>query len=271
MAYKKITLIILAIFILYDLDAQIVYKDIDPDITTTINSTDGFKDNIVSIDFNGDSKDEYNFRWDDFGGGEWYLHTTFSAINEISLKGTNTNPYGARYIDPLMSSTSINSSLNWGNSYPEPLIGDKDDTNFQNLGDRFIGCKFSINGNTHYGWIRVKLDGALFTIKDYAYESEANTAIDAGEKNSLRIDKNEFNQFFSLYPTPSSNYIQLNTKTSVQIESIKLLSLNGNIALKCKKLDKNRIDISKIAQGVYLLQIKFNRGKVVCKKIVITN
>ncbi len=74
-----------------------------------------------------------------------------------------------------------------------------------------------------------------------------------------------------MYPTPSSNYIQLNTKTSVQIESIKLLSLNGNIALKCKKLDKNRIDISKIAQGVYLLQIKFNRGKVVCKKIVITN
>ncbi|MDA8591989.1 hypothetical protein N9L09_03405 [Flavobacteriaceae bacterium] len=56
MAYKKITLIILAIFILYDLDAQIVYKDIDPDITTTINSTEGFKDNIVSIDFNGDSK-----------------------------------------------------------------------------------------------------------------------------------------------------------------------------------------------------------------------
>ncbi|HEX8816719.1 MAG TPA: hypothetical protein VF753_14570 [Terriglobales bacterium] len=51
----------------------------------------------------------------------------------------------------------------------------------------FLGLKFSISGQTHYGWARVKLywvpsKGINAVLTDYAYENEANTGICVGNK-----------------------------------------------------------------------------------------
>ncbi len=47
-----------------------------------------------------------------------------------------------------------------------------------------IGVEFDIGGNTHYGWIRVEnrtgVPTHLFTLVDFAYEDQPNTAINAG-------------------------------------------------------------------------------------------
>ena len=57
---------------------------------------------------------------------------------------------------------------------------------WDNLGpDRFLGVKFAIHGETHYGWIRVtlnvaKVNGVSGTITAYAYETVANKKIKAG-------------------------------------------------------------------------------------------
>jgi hypothetical protein len=55
--------------------------------------------------------------------------------------------------------------------------------NFLNATDAYIGVKFDIAGAAHYGWIRVDLsaDGTTLTVKDYAYEATAGTAINAGD------------------------------------------------------------------------------------------
>ncbi len=57
---------------------------------------------------------------------------------------------------------------------------------WQNVSNRYLGLKFSINGETHYGWARfnVKMVNTwsfAATLTGYAYETEPNKAIDAGQ------------------------------------------------------------------------------------------
>lgn len=52
--------------------------------------------------------------------------------------------------------------------------------------DRFLAIRFSLNGNWHYGWVRLSVNigtNVSFTIRDYAYNSLPNQSILAGEKS----------------------------------------------------------------------------------------
>lgn len=50
--------------------------------------------------------------------------------------------------------------------------------------ERYLGVRFTVQGNTHYGWVRISAaaDGKSAIIKDYAYHKLPNTTIKAGEK-----------------------------------------------------------------------------------------
>ncbi len=55
--------------------------------------------------------------------------------------------------------------------------------------NRYVGVKFQIHGQTHYGWIRMTVNtdfpaGMTATITAYAYETVANKAIKAGSTKS---------------------------------------------------------------------------------------
>jgi len=45
----------------------------------------------------------------------------------------------------------------------------------------YVGLKFSIDGATHYGWARVRVQGFKATLTGYAYETVANKKIVAGK------------------------------------------------------------------------------------------
>lgn len=58
---------------------------------------------------------------------------------------------------------------------------------WQRATNEYLGLRFSIKGQTHYGWARVsvKFNGyvkATVTLTGYAYESQPNTAILAGDR-----------------------------------------------------------------------------------------
>jgi hypothetical protein len=58
-----------------------------------------------------------------------------------------------------------------------------------NLSNRYLGLKFQISGQTHYGWARVNVQRKGFhflaTLTGYAYETIPNTAIKAGQTSGL--------------------------------------------------------------------------------------
>jgi len=55
--------------------------------------------------------------------------------------------------------------------------------NWGNASNKYLGVKFLINGETHYGWIQMStdtVDGMTATIEAYAYEVQANKKVTIG-------------------------------------------------------------------------------------------
>lgn len=56
-----------------------------------------------------------------------------------------------------------------------------------NVTDRFLGLRFQIGSNTHYGWVRMDVGATTnplaiwATVKDWAYEDRPGTGLQAGE------------------------------------------------------------------------------------------
>ena len=183
---KKTFLIITALCFGWILQAKIVYIDFVQDSVVRM---DNFLDrDRVPIILGYNNVAHFSFRYDDWRkppqtGTEWFVHLSSLTLNgEMVLKGTAVNPYGGRYLDPLTKGTMINSNANWGNSNPEPFVGDSHDPNFMGLGDRYAGIRFETNGLTYYGWILLSLDNnQTLTVKSMAYENVFNTPIAAGD------------------------------------------------------------------------------------------
>jgi len=271
MKSSQIKFLVIILLASLSLEAQITYTDIDPDVTSTLDETTSMASDIVSIDFNGDGTEEYNFRWDDWGPEGWFMHMTYGT-NELNLKGTAENPFGGRYIDPMESGTTIDSGSNWGNSFPEPFIGDDTDPNFQDLGDRYVGCKFSLGTNTHYGWVRVSFDGnKTLTVKDYAYEATADTAINAGETGvTASIEEIDFDNYFRTFPIPAKNTLIIENIKNVQVNQIRIINLLGQNVLSKTKIDDNKIviDVSQLKSGQYFMKLD-TANDVFLKKILL--
>lgn len=56
--------------------------------------------------------------------------------------------------------------------------------NWANVANRYLGLKFQIAGQTHYGWARITLQGQIplrATLTGYAYETVTNMPIAAGK------------------------------------------------------------------------------------------
>ncbi len=271
MNYNKLYLTFLTIvFVLMPIiiSAQITYTDINPDVTTTLNENQTIT-SLVSIDFNGDNTEEYNFRWDYFGG-QWFLHMTYSGNNEMAGA---TSPAGGYDITPLTGGTAIDSNLTYDNDIPEPFIGDFSNTNFMGLEDRYVGCKFVLGGNTHYGWVRVNLDNDLnFTVKDYAYEETPNTVIIAGEGgDTASVNDLNFDQYFNYYYNLVSDKLFLKIKKNILVESIMVYNLLGQKATSNYQLLNSKIemDMQGLDSGVYFIKIQTENRQVLTKKIII--
>jgi len=261
------TILVISLLVSLNSNGQIVYTDISPDATTTISGSSTLT-SLVSIDFNGDNTEEYNFRWDHFGGPDWFLHMTFNGTNEMAGSGSSEF-----YITPLANGTTIANSLTYGNDFPEPFIGSGNNSNFMGLNDRYVGCKFILGGITHYGWVRVNLDNNLnFIVKDYAYETTPDTAIDAGDIGATTsVEDVDFNQYFKSYPNPVSSYLYLEIKKQIAINSVKIYntigqSFNPNYQFLSSKFVVNLEDLN---SGVYLLQVQTENNTILTKKIII--
>jgi hypothetical protein len=95
----------------------------------------------------------------------------------------SSKAYGAR----------IEDEIKWANSSSETFFRTYGNWG-KNPSNTYLGVKFLIDGETHYGWVRLTVSsGANFltaTITAYAYETEANKQILAGipeDKSDVKI------------------------------------------------------------------------------------
>lgn len=171
------------------------------------NATVGFQAPVF-IDMNGDGTNDFEFSV--ARGG--YDHSFYNTLNVIPLAGGrpvagargSIGPYGAA----LASGAKIGPSAHFSSSIGRGQVmlertngfvsGSSRYTAYGPWGIqgtyshyRYLGVKFLINGQTHYGWIKIlvsRTSGLEGFIQQVAYETVANKALTAGQTQSSAAD-----------------------------------------------------------------------------------
>ena len=144
--------------------------------------------NSQSINLDGDAFNDITLKNYVFGGGNYQGATIPFAPGQL-VGFTN----GLAYVSNLAAATLI-SSANIGPTFYGSMAYGANNPNaqFNNVTGAFLGFSFPAGGNTFYAWMRVDINNAsgTFVIKDWAYESNAGTSIQAGavpEPSSLGL------------------------------------------------------------------------------------
>jgi len=139
--------------------------------------------------------------------------------------------------------------------------------NWCNETDKFLGLRFTVGGNIHYGWAR--LDAVWnngWTVKDFAYNTTPGASIEAGQQ-TLSIESNNLqdvrivavNKTIGLY-----NLTEATEYTLFNIEGKKILT--G----KTDAIEATVIEANQTASGVYILELNaINSKSIIRKKIVL--
>ena len=179
----------------------VVYTDVNPDDTIQISPT------LYQLDMNGDLIADFALRVGSYqipygtllldvnyalavaganngiAGSTSMITTNSGAVYSFNLPyalgaGVQVGPGMVFNVDTQQAAHSMGAFVL---NPPIPLIG-----NWADETDKFLGVRFQISGNTHYGWVRFdsKLSAGggspYLIIKDYAYDDVPNTPINTG-------------------------------------------------------------------------------------------
>jgi hypothetical protein len=83
--------------------------------------------------------------------------------------------------------------------------------------------------------------------------------------DNLSLD--DFNQDqFSIYPNPSQNVVNIESKNNLIIESIKIVDLSGKLIIE-KNQNTNQVDIENLSNGMYIVEVA-SEGTIYKKKLI---
>jgi hypothetical protein len=204
----------------------------------------------ISVDFNNDGTAEFDFQ--DMGFGSTPEPGVLFASANHHLTTVSTTEWDV--MKGLAAGTLINASAGFfdqGDAYINPAWGTTPFT----VGDAYLGAKFNLGSSTYYGWILVNLSGnGVFTIKSFAYESTANTAILAGATSSAGISEPIAAQF-NIVPNPATTAFEVHTSLSTN-GVIEIYSLLGKL--------EQRTEVSSITQSISIAQLPVGTYLVRC-------
>ncbi|MBG15830.1 MAG: hypothetical protein CL853_05705 [Crocinitomicaceae bacterium] len=265
--------------------AQVNYTDLNPDVLVT-----GHMNNYI-LDLNADNNPDFVFMTLDtaaagsltyggipitynvnyagaivypspgnsWAGSSTSMSSSFNMVNipQGSSIGSNNSWSSTSGPVGLLADISI-PALNYSLSYPAgPFLGTTG----------FMGLKFNVGGNTHYGWIRVEVgaNGEFLSIKDYAFDATPNTAIVAGETGSGPVGVNDLEEFVNVFNF--SNALRIETSENYQNAELSLVSISGKQLVNQQITSTTTVlNTSEIASGIYLLSIT-SKDKVYTKKV----
>ena len=168
-------------------EGQVIYTDINPDITRTNNG------DFYDLDLNNDATVDFRIYLNK--GSSSFTSTYFSSFYSyktiaINPQSSNSVAYYSGFlanalnsgvaVDNAVGSWDSNDALMareyfssaYGGVYTSSSIYGA----WTNATDKYLGLRFKISGQTHYGWARLDVDinTPAFTIKDYAYNAAVN-------------------------------------------------------------------------------------------------
>jgi hypothetical protein len=254
--------IIMMMFSIVTVNAQIAYTDVNPDVT--INTNGG----VYALDLNNDGITDFNII---------FATLIFSGQTNkyINITPLGANKVGTDYVYPsaLPLNTLIDdSSFTWL-SNTQPLISRiwfqiprtggwiwQYRGNWNGVSDKYVPLQLDLSSQKFYGWAR--LDAAIgtpsFTVKDYAYNSIPNQPILAGQTTTTGIKENSFASSIKLFPNPADNHFTIDLGSSNKKVEVTITNITGKVVYTTIATDTQRVEINTndFAEGIYVVQIQ---------------
>ncbi|MDP8313717.1 MAG: hypothetical protein RAP70_01415 [Candidatus Celaenobacter antarcticus] len=178
--------------------AEIQYTNIEPN--KTITQAENHETHDFLLDLNNDGTPEFKifqaFSTTYTFSYSYYFYSYNSVLQVATndglsvMRANSVNPYVAA----LKSNSLISADQNFNADKVLGVVSYYDalaEGMWPGAGQKFMGVKFKIEENIHYGWIRLSVadNCGSFTVYDYAYEDEAGQAIKAGQTGSSLSDE----------------------------------------------------------------------------------
>ena len=289
---KEYSLFASSILLLHPtLDAEVIYTDIDPDVVLQ------YDDEVAGIDMDNNGSIDFAFLKN---VDSWIYVSSLSIYSAtFTLNQIWVGPYYYQNEVACAFQTWSGSTILWPYDLPAgQLIGNS--VSFQNYGyllmaaklwvmsgslselydeggawwpvkeDEYIGVHFTDeDDNYHYGWIRCSvLDSAeVLVIKDYAYETEPDHSIRAGDTISY-VGINNMNTAInaSIYSFNKSIYIHTDNIHDIQLI---ICDLTGKqLISKDLQAESEIINMDNYPIGIYLVTL-LKDNKRLDKKVMI--
>ena len=253
-------------------EGQVIYHDIDPDIT--FNSSG----DLFQLDIDGHTNWEfqlylYHFSTSFSYGGSFISfkgNFLFGSPNAGNFIAATPGTYGYPYPFALNDGDVIDPKVGFLDSNSQSLIFSEkitteggSSTQLYNDGywfggqtDKYLGFRFNIQNEPHYGWLRmdVSSDNQSFTVKDFAFNLTPHEEILAGQTTGgtpvQNIDPPQGLVVFS-----HDNQVHIEMSQLQPGAAVRILDAVGNTVHQ-ENLDQlSKIITLDITEGIYIVQI----------------
>ena len=254
--------------------AQIVYTDLNPDVTVA-NTFDGGTLAGASFDLDGDGNDEILIAERGLTTPSRYGLAAFGTVtgfvgNVVPYAGVD---YG--YFLPLALGSAIGpSSANFlpvGTGSSSFSLGTftfgASDPNSWRGTEAYIGLSFDVGPNTHYGWMRLQFgaNGDQIIVKDYAYQATPSAPINAGDRGAVATEPDALSEgyrFSPMAPNPttgrSSFDLAVGQAETVRVEAFDALGRSVAVLhdgpMAAGQTARLTLDASSLPAGVYVVR-----------------
>ena len=255
-----LTIFILSLFFISNnAISQIVYTDIDPD-TTVSEFLQGY-----GVDFNDDAKVDLHITLLD-NVGVWVMHLIPDSDTDFTYVVYDGEEASVLVDDDYISASSDLYRLGdgWGSllyGYWENSGEFGNWTGIQD--DKYLGIKFEIDDNFHYGWIQLSTiihdyDSMEFTVQGFAYNTVVDEGIKAGDRGEVGVDNSKLNKL-SVYPNPAKDIVNLPIFINASV--ITISDISGRIIMQTNSqyLLNNKMDISTLNTGLYIIHVEADK------------
>ncbi|MGL4599067.1 MAG: T9SS type A sorting domain-containing protein [Bacteroidia bacterium] len=248
-------------------DAQIIYTDINPDVVLTgSNATYN-----LNMDNNNTTEMTFASYVSTDSAGNPVAYAMLLSLNTPNTNATLGALYSATVPFPyaLANGAPINAANpNWqqqniGIQYLAAVIYSTPYCYFLGQNDRYLGVRFNINNQLHYGWVRLSCNAgaSVLTIKDYAYNTQVGSPINAGDMvNSIQPLSQSITRIYT-----SNNQLVINRDETNPV-TVTVVNMQGETIFTEQTTDQNYThDLGTIAAGIYLVNVTGETGMVTRK------
>ncbi len=124
---------------------------------------------------------------------------------------------------------------------------------------------------TNDGYIAFKIKTLPTLVTGDSFTNEANIYFDynfpiltnkaTSTFKTLGITEFAFSDYFSVYPNPVNDILNIYNKGSIEVQSIAVLDILGQLVIAIPNAQTiSKVDVSKLATGKYFLKMNTDKG-----------